>query len=232
MTLFVGTSGFAYPKWKPSFYPAGLPARQFLRYYGEHFRSVEINNTFYRLPTAAALEAWAADVPADFRFVLKAPQLITHIRRLKDVAEPVAEFVKVSAVLKERLGPLLFQLPPNLKKDMDRLTGLFALMPAGIRVAFEFRHTSWFDAEVYTLLRDHSAALCIADADDDLEVPFEPTAGWGYLRLRREKYTPAALKKWVAKVQEQAWADTFVFFKHEDTGTGPKFATQFLKLAD
>jgi uncharacterized protein YecE (DUF72 family) len=232
MPLFVGTSGFAYPKWKGSFYPEKLPAKQFLRYYAEHFRSVEINNTFYKLPTTAALEAWAAEVPADFRFPLKAPQLITHIKRLKDVAEPVAAFVAVAAALKERLGPLLFQLPPNMKKAVPRLTAVLELVPASFRVAWEFRHPSWFDDDVYTALREHQAALCVAEADDDLEVPLVATAGWGYLRLRREKYTAPALKKWVTRVREQAWADTFVFFKHEDTGTGPRFAKDFLRHAE
>ena len=228
MTLFVGTSGFAYPKWKGSFYPEKLPAKQFLRFYAEHFRSVEINNTFYALPKASALEAWAAEVPADFRFVLKAPQKVTHIKRLKECGELVAEFVALAAVLKERLGPLLFQLPPNLKKELPRLREFLGLLPAAVRVAFEFRHVSWFDDEVYAALRERNAALCIADAED-LSVPFEPTADWGYLRLRREDYTAAALKKWAKQVREQAWGEAFVFFKHEDTGTGPKFGKQFLK---
>lgn len=228
MTLFAGTSGFAYPKWKGAFYPDKLPAKQFLRFYGERFKAVEINNSFYRLPTAAALEAWAAAVPADFRFALKAPQLVTHVKRLKDVAEPVAAFVLVAEVLKERLGPLLFQTPPNLKKDVPRLKDVLRLVPSPNRVAWEFRHPSWFDDEVYAVLRKHNAALVIADADDDPEVPFVATADWGYLRLRREAYTSPALKKWLTRVQEQAWADTFAFFKHEDTGTGPKFAATFL----
>jgi uncharacterized protein YecE (DUF72 family) len=231
MTLFVGTSGYAYPKWKPSFYPADVPAKQFLRYYGEHFRSVEMNNTFYRLPKVEAAEAWAKDVPADFRFVLKAPQLITHIRRMNNAGEAVTAFLEVAAVLKERLGPLLFQLPPNLKKDLPRLRDFLGLLPSQIRAAFEFRHASWFDDEVFGVLREHGAALCIADADDDLEVPFVATTDWGYLRLRRENYTTPAMKKWVTRVQEQSWTDTFIFFKHEDTGTGPKFAKRFLDLA-
>jgi uncharacterized protein YecE (DUF72 family) len=231
MNLFVGTSGYAYPKWKGSFYPDDLPAKQFLRYYGEHFRSVEINNSFYRLPTPSVLEAWANDVPADFQFALKASQRITHIQRLKEVQDSVKAFVKVATALKRRLGPLFFQLPPNLKKDLPRLRELLFHVPPHIRIAFEFRHSSWFDDEVYTLLWECSAALCIADAEDALTVPLVATADWGYLRLRRDHYTPAGLKKWVNLVQEQDWQDTFVFFKHEDTGTGPKFARKFLNLA-
>ena len=232
MTLYVGTSGFSYPKWKPSFYPAELPAKQMLRFYAEHFRTVEMNSTFYRLPTAASVEAWLPHVPAAFRFVLKAPQLITHIRRLNDAADALTAFREVAAVLKDRLGPLFFQLPPNFKKDVPRLRDFFALLPPDLRTAWEFRHPTWFDDEVYALLRQHNAALCIADADDDLEVPYVATADWGYLRLRRESYTTPALKKWVTAVQDQPWTDTFVFFKHEDTGTGPKFATKFLELAE
>jgi uncharacterized protein YecE (DUF72 family) len=231
MNLYVGTSGYSYPKWKGSFYPKELLAKQMLRYYGERFGAVEINNSFYRMPTAAGLAAWAGEVPADFRFVLKAPQQITHHRRLRDVGEAVAQFVEVAGALKKRLGPLLFQLPPNLKKDAARLREFLGLLPADRRTAIEFRHPSWFDDEVYGLLRDHRAALCIAEADDDLEVPFVATADWGYLRLRRPDYDGAALKAWTKRVRKQDWRDAFVFFKHEDEGKGPQFAQRFLELA-
>jgi uncharacterized protein YecE (DUF72 family) len=231
MNLYVGTSGYSYKEWKGTFYPRDLPARQMLRYYGEHFRTVEINNTFYRLPAAAALEAWAGEVPAGFRFVLKAPQQITHRQRLKDTGESVSNLLEVAEALKKRLGPLLFQLPPNMKKDGPRLREFLALLPRRRRVAFEFRHPSWFDDEVFGLLRDHQAALCIAEAENDLEVPFVATAGWGYLRLRRLDYGDAELKKWVKRVRKQAWRDAFVFFKHEDEGKGPQLAKRFLELA-
>src|SRR5688572_2081731 len=162
MNLYVGTSGYSYKPWKGTFYPEDLPDKQMLRYYGERFRSVEINNTFYRMPKAAMLEAWAAEVPAEFKFVIKAPQQITHIKRLKDVGDSVSYLIEVAGALKERLGPLLFQLPPHLKKDAARLREFLALLPSDRRAAIEFRHPSWFDDEVFGLLRDHRAALCIA----------------------------------------------------------------------
>ena len=230
MTARVGTSGYSYPKWKPSFYPAKLPARQMLGFYATHFRAVEINASFYRLPAASTLAGWAADVPADFHFALKAPQTITHIKRLKEVEEPVAAFLAVAATLKERLGPLLFQLPPNFKKDAARLRAFLGLLPAGCRAAVEFRHASWFDDEVFGLLRDHGAALCVADESDDLPVPVVATAGWGYLRLRRPDYDDAALAAWAERLAAQPWCERYVFFKHEDTGTGPRFAAKLLEL--
>jgi uncharacterized protein YecE (DUF72 family) len=229
MNFYVGTSGYAYKEWKGSFYPEKFPDKQMLSYYSERFRSVEINNTFYKPPTASVLEAWVAEVPADFRFVLKAPQEITHRKRLVGVEEMVSSFIDTAECLKERLGPLLFQLPPNYKKNMERLSAFLPLVAKQCRVTFEFRHPSWFDDEVFGLLREHNVALCIADADDDLEVPFEATADWGYSRLRRVEYSNSALKTWATNMQKQNWSDCFVFFKHEDTGTGPKFATQFLE---
>ncbi|MFO0844774.1 MAG: DUF72 domain-containing protein [Gemmataceae bacterium] len=231
MNLHVGTSGYSYKEWKGSFYPNDLPVKQMLRYYGKRFGAVEINNTFYRMPTAAALEAWAGDVPADFRFVLKAPQRITHIQRLRETDELLTNLFEVAAALKDRLGPLLFQLPPNFKKDVPRLREFLALLPAERRVAFEFRHASWFDDEVFGLLRDRQMALCLAEADDDLEVPFVATADWGYLRLRRAEYGDAELKQWLKRVRKQPWRDAFVFFKHEDEGKGPRFATRLLELS-
>jgi uncharacterized protein YecE (DUF72 family) len=231
MRLFVGTSGYSYKEWKGSFYPEKLPAKQMLHFYGEHFRTVEINYTFRRLPTASVLQTWAGAVPADFRFALKAPEQITHRKRLQDVSDSVAKFFEIASLLKERLGPLLFQLPPNFKKDAPRLGAFLASLPPGPRVAFEFRHPSWLDDEVFQLLRDHHAALCIADADDDLTVPVVATTDWGCLRLRRPDYDDAALKKWGQQVREQDWHDAFVFFRHEDEGKGPKFARRFLELA-
>jgi uncharacterized protein YecE (DUF72 family) len=231
MNLYVGTSGYSYKEWKGSFYPEDLPAKEMLRYYGERFKTVEINNTFYRMPKASVLEAWAAEVPADFRFVLKASQKITHFARLKDAGDPVAYLLKVAGVLGERLGPLLFQLPPNLKKDAARLRDFLALLPVDRRAAFEFRHQTWFDDEAFGLLREHKAVLCIAEAEDGVEVPFVSTADWGYLRLRMPDYTPADLKTWLKRVRESGWTDAFVFFKHEDEGMGPKLAKRFLDLA-
>jgi uncharacterized protein YecE (DUF72 family) len=231
MNLYVGTSGYAYKEWKGSFYPTDLPAKQMLRYYGEHFRTVESNYTFRRMPSASVLEEWAGEVPSDFKFVLKAPQRVTHIKRLKDVADPVAQFLEVAGVLKKRLGPLLFQLPPNFKKDVPRLRDFLALLPRRCRAALEFRHASWFDEDVFELLRKRRAALCIADADDGPDVPFVTTADWGYLRLRRPDYRDAALRSWAKRIQRQAWRETFVFFRHEDEGKGPRMAKRLLELA-
>jgi uncharacterized protein YecE (DUF72 family) len=231
MDLYVGTSGYSYKEWKGTFYPDDLPDKQMLRYYGERFRSVEINNTFYRMPTASVLEAWAKEVPADFKFVLKASQRITHHQRLKDADDSVSYLLKVAGALKERLGPLLFQLPPFLKKDAPRLREFLALLPSDRRAAFEFRHQSWFDDEVFGLLRDRQAVLCIAEAENDLEIPFVSTADWGYLRLRRPDYGDTELKEWAKRVREQNWREAFIFFKHEEEGKGPQMAKQFLKLA-
>ena len=231
MNLYVGTSGYSYKEWKGTFYPRDLSNKQMLRYYGERFRAVEINNTFYRMPEAPALEAWAGEVRADFKFVLKAPQQITHRQRLKDTGDLVSGLLGVARALKKRLGPLLFQLPPNFKKDAPRLRAFLALLPSRRRAAFEFRHPSWFDEEVFGLLRDHQAALCIAEAENGLEVPFVATAGWGYLRLRRPDYSAAELKTWVQRVRGQDWRDAFVFFKHEDEGKGPRMAQRYLELA-
>ena len=231
MNLYVGTSGYSYKEWKGIFYPEDLSEKRMLRYYSERFRTVEINNTFYRMPKLSLLEDWAGEVPGDFRFVLKAPQRITHQQRLKDADDSVSYLFDVAGGLKERLGALLFQLPPGLKKDLPRLRDFLALLPPQRRVAFEFRHESWLDDEIFALLRRHNVALCIAEAEGGLEVPFVATADWGYLRLRRPDYGAAELKRWVKMVREQKWHDAFVFFKHEESGKGPLMAKRFLELA-
>ena len=231
MNLYVGTSGYSYKEWKGTFYPEDLPDKQMLHFYGERFRSVEINNTFYRMPKESVLDGWAQEVPAEFKFVLKAPQRITHMQRLKDAGDSVSYFLRVAGVLTQRLGPLLFQLPPYLKKDAPRLREFLTLLPAERRTAFEFRHESWFDDEIFGLLREHKAALCIAEAEDGVEVPFVSTADWGYLRLRRPDYGDPELKAWRQRIQDQGWSDAFVFFKHEDEGKGPQMAKRFLELS-
>ena len=231
MNLYVGTSGYSYKEWKGTFYPEDLPDKQMLHFYGEQFQSVEINNTFYRMPTASMLEKWAAEVPPNFKFVLKASQRITHFQRLKEASDSVTYFLDVVGVLKERLGPALFQLPPDFKKDASRLRDFLALLPPQRRLAFEFRHQSWFDDEVLGILRDRQAVLCIAEAENDLVIPFISTADWGYLRLRRPDYGDAELQNWAKRVAEQTWRDVFIFFKHEDEGTGPQMAKRFLELA-
>ncbi|APW64178.1 DUF72 domain-containing protein [Paludisphaera borealis] len=231
MGLYVGTSGYSYKEWKGTFYPKDLPVRQMLHFYGERFRTVEINSTFFGMPKVPILEGWAQAVPADFKFVLKAPKQITHMRKLKDIGELVSQLLEVSGALTERRGPLLFQLPPTSKKDVALLRTFLALLPSPLRAAFEFRHPSWFDDEVFGLLRDHRAALCIADAEVNFEVPFVATTDWGYLRLRRPDYGDAELKEWAKRVREQDWEDAFVFFKHENEGKGPRMAERYLELA-
>lgn len=230
MRFFVGTSGYSYKEWKGSFYPEKMPAKDMLGFYAQRFSTVEINNTFYRMPAPSVLESWSTQVPAKFKFVLKAPQAITHFKRLKDVQEPTERFLQVASVLKERLGPLLFQLPPNFKKDLSRLEGFLDLLPAGARVALEFRHESWFDDEVFARLRSKSCALCVADSEDLPSPDLVDTARFGMLRLRREDYSKQGLTAWIDKARSQKWDDAYVFFKHEDSGTAPKFAIRFLEL--
>jgi uncharacterized protein YecE (DUF72 family) len=231
MNYYVGTSGYSYKEWKDSFYPAKLPAKQMLRFYGEHFRAVEINYTFKRTLTASVIESWASAVPADFQFVLKAPQQITHWKRLQDAGDSIANFLDIGGKFKKHLGPLLFQLPPDFQKDAPRLRAFLELLPVERRVTLEFRHPSWFDDEIFGLLREHGAALCIAE-DEDLEAPFVATTDWGYLRLRQLDYDGPALETRVKQVRKQKWRDVFVFFKHEDEGKGPKLAKRFLELAE
>jgi uncharacterized protein YecE (DUF72 family) len=230
MQILVGTSGYGYKEWKGSFYPKEIKSGDMLRYYAERFRTVEINNTFYRMPKPELLEGWAGQVPPGFVFVLKGPQRITHMRRLRGVSELVRDFLETAAVLGRGLGPVFFQLPPNFKKDVPRLRDFLDLLPAESQVAFEFRHESWFDEETYEALRVKGVALCSADTDDsgDAGAPIVPTARWGYLRLRRADYDDAALRDWAARVSTQPWDRAFVFFKHEDAGKGPALATRFV----
>ena len=231
MNLYVGTSGYSYKEWKGTFYPEDLPEKAMLRYYAERFNSVEINNTFYRMPHPSVLEGWAKEVPAGFKFIIKASQKITHFQRLKNTDDSLAYLFKVTAGLNEKLGPLLFQTPGNLKKDIARLRDFLAQIPPERRAAFEFRHESWFEADALDLLREHHAALCIAEAEEGVQVPFEATADWGYLRLRRPDYGDAELKSWAERIREKGWKDVYIFFKHEDEGKGPQMARRFLELA-
>jgi uncharacterized protein YecE (DUF72 family) len=221
--IHIGTSGYSFPEWRGSFYPEGFPAAQMLRFYGERLDTVEINATFYRMPTEKVLAAWSDEVPESFRFVLKAPRRITHILRLKEASDPLAYFLETAAVLGPRLGPLLFQLPPNFKKDVPRLEAFLSLVPKEMRAAFEFRHVSWFDDEVYAALSSHGAALCLAE-DDELSTPFVPTTSWGYLRLRRAEYADDELVAKARAVKDAPWTEAFVFFKHEEEGRGPALA--------
>jgi uncharacterized protein YecE (DUF72 family) len=229
MKVLPGTSGFSYKEWKGSFYPEDLPAEEMLRYYASKLPAVEINNTFYRMPRAEMLAKWAEQVPDGFQFALKASQQITHRKRLKEAADPVEYFFKIAVTLGDRMGPVLIQLPPNLKLDLPRLTDFLEVLPPAARCAFEFRHESWFQDGVFEALRRQSCSLCIAE-DEDLATPFVATAGWGYLRLRRQDYTEADLRDRAGKLLGQPWTEAFVFFKHEDEGTGPRLAAEFRTL--
>jgi uncharacterized protein YecE (DUF72 family) len=235
MRVRVGTSGYAYKEWKGTFYPADIKPAGYLPFYASRFKAVEINNTFYRMPTEKLLLDWAAQVPDDFSFALKCPQKITHFKRLKECGEDLQFFLRTAGVLGARLGPTLFQLPPNFKQDIPRLQDFLTLLPAGWRAAFEFRHASWFGDDTYALLRQHDAALVIAETEpeeSELSVPFVQTATWGYLRLRRVVYDTEALRAWALRLRTTAWTDADVFFKHEDAGTGPRLAAEFIALLD
>ncbi|MCY3927934.1 MAG: DUF72 domain-containing protein [Acidobacteria bacterium] len=230
MRVRTGTSGFSYPAWAGPFYPAGTKRPDMLSFYASRLGSVEINNTFYRMPKTDLLERWRDAVPEGFRFALKASRRITHQQRLKDAGDSVDYLFRTAEVLSERLGPFLFQLPPYLRRDIDRLASFLGLLPDGMRAAFEFRHASWFDDEVFALLADAGASLCIADAGADHDAPLVATADFGYLRLRREDYDEAALRAWADRIRRQPWRETYVFFKHEDEGAGPRMAAQFETL--
>jgi uncharacterized protein YecE (DUF72 family) len=229
MHIRVGTSGYSYKEWKGTFYPEDLPAAKMLPYYGERFDSVEINNTFYRMPDAKMVAKWAEQVPDGFTFVLKAPQRITHQKKLVGAADDLRLLFEAGDVLGSKLGPVLFQLPPFSHKDPVKLREFVSILPAEKRVAFEFRHPSWFDDEIYGILRERDIALCAADTDEvtDPESLMVPTASWGYMRLRRTEYAAGQLEAWAARVERQAWSDAYVFFKHEDEGKGPRFAVEF-----
>jgi uncharacterized protein YecE (DUF72 family) len=229
--LWVGTSGYSYKPWLGKFYPERLAAKEMLGYYASRLPTVEINNTFYRLPKESVLQAWAEKVPGEFRFVLKAPQRITHIKRLKDAETEVDYLFRVAAVMGSRLGATLFQLPPHLRKDLERLKRFLSLLPEDRAVAFEFRHPSWFDDEVFACLKEHNRALCMAEMDDKESSDLIATANWGYLRLRRSEYSRADLVNWKERVLSQQWDHAYIFFKHEDEGIGPKLAMEFLELA-
>jgi uncharacterized protein YecE (DUF72 family) len=230
--LHVGTSGYNFPEWKGSFYPPKLPSSKWLEYYAQQLATVEINYTFYRMPSAKTIAGWDAATPAGFTFVVKAPQRITHIARLKNIDDSLRFFLETVRKLNAKLGPILFQLPPNFKKDLARLSDLLTQFPTDVRAACEFRHASWWSDDVYDLLRSTNTALCVADTEEGT-TPFEVTAGFGYVRLRDQGYTEESLREWVKKVQAlgSAWSDAFIFFKHEEKGMGPKLAAEFVKLA-
>jgi uncharacterized protein YecE (DUF72 family) len=230
--LRVGTSGYNFPEWRGSFYPPKLPAAKWLEYYAQQLGTVEINYTFYRMPNAKTIAGWDAATPAEFTFVVKAPQRITHIARLVNVDDNLRFFLDTVGKLHAKLGPVLFQLPPNFKKDIARVGDLLTQLPPNVRAACEFRHASWWSDDVYELLRSTNTALCIADTEEGT-TPVVATADFGYVRLRDEGYAEDELVQWVGRLREvgQGWTDAFVFFKHEEKGVGPKLAAQFAALA-
>ena len=231
MNVRVGTSGYNYAEWKGTFYPADLSAAKMLPYYAARFPTVEINATFYRMPTPKTLAAWAAATTESFVLALKAPQRITHFARLRGVDDPLSFFCDTARTLGPKLGPLLFQLPPNFKKDLDRLGTTLALLPPDLRCAFEFRHDSWLADDVYDLLRRRNAALCLADSAT-ASTPLVATADFGYLRLRDEGYTETDLARWAETIRGfgDRWGEAFVYFKHEESGVGPAFAAKLAQL--
>ena len=226
--FLVGTSGFSYPAWRGPFYPEALPPRRMLEHYAGVFRTVEINNTFYRMPAPALLETWAAQTPPAFRFALKAPQQITHRLRLRDAMDATHEFIRRCAALGDRLGPILVQLPPTLKADLPRLESFLAGLPPATVAAIEFRHPSWFQDDTWTMLRARGAALCVAQSDA-LDTPLVATAPVGYVRLRRDDYAPGDLTAWATRLRAvPEWRQVYVFLKHDEAGRAPALARRFL----
>lgn len=228
--ILVGTSGYNYPEWKGSFYPADLAAAKMLPYYAARFQTVEINYTFYRMPTAALVAGWARQVPDGFRFTLKAPRRITHDRRLRDVGDLVRGFCTAASELGPKLGALLFQLPPTFKRDLDLFDAFLDTLPPKVTAAFEFRHDSWHDESVFERLRARNLALCFADSESR-STPQIGTADYSYFRLRDEGYQDADIDRWTRTAQELAadGRDVFVYFKHEDAGKGAIFGQAMIE---
>jgi len=226
---WIGTSGYNYPEWKGSFYPEKIPAAKMLPYYAERFATVEINYTFYRMPNEKILAGWAAQTPSTFRFTLKAPRSITHDNRLRNVGDLVRGFCSVASTLGDRLGALLFQLPPNLKRDLGLFDAFLETLPPKVVAAFEFRHDSWHDDSIFERLRARNLALCIADTGERT-APMVETADYGYFRLRDEGYQQADIERWAEAVKAHAgtWRDTYVYFKHEEEGKGADFGMRML----
>ncbi|MEP7068650.1 MAG: DUF72 domain-containing protein [Usitatibacter sp.] len=229
--VLAGASGYSFKEWKGTFYPAKMKPEEMLAYYCERLPTVEINNTFYRMPKTEVLENWAATAPEGFRFGIKASRRITHMSRIKpeSSAEPLGFLYRNLASLGAKRGPTLFQLPPNLKKDLPRLAEFLTLLPADHRAAFEFRNDTWFDDDVYSALKGAGAALVLSEREDNAPPPLVETAPWGYVRLRLETYTEEDLKKWAEQLAATGWGETFVYFMHEPTA--PAYAASLMKAA-
>ena len=229
--LIAGASGYSYKEWQGSFYPEKIKPDAMLAWYAERLPTVEINNTFYQMPKAAVLETWSNATPETFRFAIKASRRITHDARLKpeDAAGSLEYLYRNLASLGAKRGPVLFQLPPFLKKDLARLTGFLALLPEGHRAAFEFRNESWFADDVYDALRQAGASLCLSEREDNAPPPLVETAPFGYIRLRLEEYAEDDLKRWAERLMATAWREIYVYFMHEPTA--PTYATSLLQFA-
>ncbi len=236
MKIYVGTSGFAYKEWKGRFYPEKISPQEMLRFYSERLNTVEVNNTFYRMPRENVLVSWSEQVPRGFVFALKAPQVITHLKRLRDVADETEYLFRTLSVMDRKLGPVLFQFPKSFRADRPLIEDFLGLVPDGSDCAFEFRNPSWINDEILSLLHEKGSSLCMADVDENPTKEIIPTARWGYLRLRRSDYTDADLSEWLERILSQKWEKAFVYFKHEDEAKGPaigpEMATRFRDLAD
>ncbi len=234
MTVYIGTSGYSYKEWKGRFYPEKIAGDEMLQFYSHHFKTVEINNTFYRMPTQQVITGWERQVGDDFRFVLKASRRITHMKRLRNAGDELLYFLEAATMLGDKLGPLLFQLPPNFKADAERLDAFLTEIPPGWRVALEFRHPSWDQEETSAILRRHHAAWVTADTGEGKgegkRTHVAMTTDWGYLRLRSPNYSDSDLAVWAERIKTQEWRDVYVFFKHEDEAMGPKMAKRFEAL--
>ncbi|MGZ6237682.1 MAG: DUF72 domain-containing protein [Syntrophales bacterium] len=232
MKIYVGTSGYGYKEWKGKFYPEKISPEEMLRFYSGRLGAVEINNTFYHMPKENVLTSWAKQVPDDFVFAIKAPQVITHLKRLKNIDAEAKYLFRSLLVLDGKLGPILFQFPKSFRADRGALEEFLALIPGNMSCAFEFRSPSWLDDEILNLLRKNGSSLCIADVDEYPATEIISTASWGYLRLRRSDYTDADLSQWMERILSQKWKKAFVFFKHEEEAIGPETAIRFHELAD
>ena len=232
MKTYIGTSGYSYKEWKGIFYPDKMPPKDMLGFYSERFGTVEINNTFYHMPTEGVLTAWASQVPDDFIFAFKAPQTITHFKRLKNVESETEYLFRTLSVLGRRLGPVLFQFPKSFRADPPLLEDFLVLLPRTMSFAFEFRHSSWLEVGIPDLLHKRGCSLCTTDSEENRAEELISTTTWGYLRLRRPDYTDAELSQWAKKISSQDWEKVFLFFKHEDETRGPEMAIRFRDLVD
>lgn len=232
MKIRVGTSGYGYKEWKGIFYPEKISPHEMLHFYSERLNTVEINYTFYHMPTVAGLTDWAEQVPDDFTFALKAPQVITHLKLLRHVDEETKYFFKTLALLGQKAGPPLFQFPGSFRANLEVLEEFLTLIPDNRSCAFEFRSKSWFKDKILDLLRAKGHSFCTADSDEKPVDKIISTANWGYLRLRRSDYREADLLQWLERILAQNWEEAFVFFKHEEEAKGPELARRFQGLAD